>query len=172
MYVYSHPDRMVFSRHWSHFMNMHQVMSDSQFNCAKNVCVLTPRPYGLLTSLITLHEHAPSNVRQSIELCQECTCTHTQTVWSSHVTDHTSWTCTKWCQTVNLTVPRMYVYSHPDRMVFSRHWSHFMNMHQVMSDSQLNCAKNVRVLTPRPYGLLTSLITLHEHAPSNVRQSI
>ena len=31
-------------------------------------------------------------------------CTHTQTIRSSDVTDHTSWTHTRWCQTVNFTV--------------------------------------------------------------------
>ena len=180
--------------HWSHFLKLHQMMSDSLFHYPKSVCVLTPRQCGLwhhwshfmnlhlMMPLITLNELASNDVRQSISLCQDCMCTHTQTIWSSYSTDHTSWTCIRWCQTVYFTIPRVYVYSHPDNVVSDItdhtswtciwwcHWSHLMNLHQMMSDSLFHCAKIVCVLTPRQYGPLTALITLHELASDDVRQ--
>ena len=121
--------KVTVCRRWSHFINIHQVMSDSQFYCDKTICVLTPRQYCPSMSLITLHQHTPGDVKQSILLWQDYMCTHTQTILSFDVADHTSWTYTRSCQTVNFTVTRLYVYSHPDNIVLRCRWSHFMNIH-------------------------------------------
>ena len=57
---------------------------------------------GSLKSPTTLHEHASGDASQSISLSQNCMCTHTQAMWSSDITDHTSWAYTRWNQTVGL----------------------------------------------------------------------
>ena len=86
------------------------------------------------------------------------------TVWC----DHASSAYTRWCQTVSVIFSN-YVYSHPDNIWC--HWPRFMNIHQLMWDSQCHCSK-LCVLTPRQYGPLISMITLHKHASGNVRQSM